>query len=187
MKACPFCGEMIQDAAVRCRFCQKDLNAPPGVGRSGNLLVADKGQDLPRRCVKCNAQPVKKTIAQTYGWHHPALYALILAGVIIYLIAALAVRKTIKLNVGLCEEHARKRGRNMAIGWGMFLLSIVFMIVSGAAEFWAGFALSWLLLLTGLIWAAFAMPVLKPQKIDENTAWLKSAGKAFLDSLPERS
>src|SRR5260370_32485983 len=43
-KACPFCGEQIMQAAVRCRFCSSDLTAQPG--SHGGIVVQGPGSAL---------------------------------------------------------------------------------------------------------------------------------------------
>jgi membrane protein YdbS with pleckstrin-like domain len=41
VKACPFCAEQIQEAAIKCRFCNSMLNEAPG--QEGQLAKANVG------------------------------------------------------------------------------------------------------------------------------------------------
>src|SRR5205814_1141094 len=83
-----------------------------GVWREGNQMVVRQGARLPDACVKCGGPPNGRPLRKTFYWHQPALAVLILAGVLLYAIVALIVRKSIRLEVPLCQAHAARR-RNM--------------------------------------------------------------------------
>ena len=165
------------------------------VWRDGIRLVVPRNGPLPMRCVKCNAEASARYMwRKTLSWHNPALYVLILfPGVLIYAIVALIVRKTSKVQAGLCEMHGRRRRKRVLIGWlialagiGAFALAIFLGNQQGhhanaiASLVIAGFAL----ILVSLFWAVLTVRVLWPSKIDARYAWLNGACVDYLETLP---
>ncbi len=140
--------------------------------------------------------------------YHWALALHITLNVIIFGMAALITRGKATVEVALCEIHGRKRRKRIFIAWMIVLAGIisvigefvaeVVMVIAAIAAFDAGsgegdaagtIAITCVILgtalpLTALIWAAFAVRVLSPKKIDDHYAWLKGACPEYLDSLP---
>ena len=138
-------------------------------------------------CVKCGAASAK-TVKKGYYWHAPLVFALLLVSPVIYVIVAIIVRKTMKIECGLCNDHARRRLRLILGGWGCLVAAIV-LAVAAASELWnpgllwAGFGV---LLLTSLIVAVVvSRAVLLPKKITKEFGCLSGAGDEYLAQLPE--
>jgi hypothetical protein len=152
------------------------------IRREGHLVVIPvHGVVFPPRCVICN-QPATQRLQRRLFWHPPAYYLAICAGVLIYVIIALLVRKSASCEVGLCAEHASRRRMAILAGWvGVPLLFIggVFLADTHPLFFLVGILLSFSLMIATL-WLA---RVVSPARIDTMTAWLK-VGRPFLDSLP---
>ena len=172
------------------------LLAEPGGGvwREGKILVMHKQAVLPDRCVKCNQPAGGRRLKRKLYWHHPAWFLLILISLWIYIIAALIVRHSAKIEIGLCEIHRRKRWQAIAISWLFVLAGILGMVVGAImsdapvnAPQWPGPVLilaGTLLLLAGALWGAIVVPPVTPQKIDADYVWLKRIGPEFLAPFP---
>lgn len=161
---------------------------PGAVGalwRSGKLLVMRKGATLPGRCVKCGADAPGEKLTRKLFWHHPALYLLILPGLLIYAIVATVVGKRAKIQVGLCHEHRGRRRRDLIIAWSLFLLSLALFVAAGVWENGWCVAFGVAALLASPIYGMITCAVVTPKKIDDQFVWLKGVSPEFLESLEE--
>ena len=105
----------------------------PTIWHSKSALVMAKRAPLPERCVKCNA-PTRYKLKRNLRWHHPALYLVIFAGVLLYFILSLVLSKSATVHVGLCETHVATRKRDMLITCVLVLLSFGCFFLAAAAE-----------------------------------------------------
>jgi hypothetical protein len=165
------------------------LPPPPSVGTEGvwrdkATLVMSKEARLPDRCIKCN-EPTHGRLRRKLSWHHPAIYILLLAAWLIYLIVAMVVRKRATVELGLCEEHQQKRRRNILIACALLLLGVVCFFVAIAANDGSPALLGVLMLLGGLVFGVVAARVTVPAKIDDRFVWLRGVNKNYLDLLPQ--
>jgi hypothetical protein len=155
------------------------------IWRSNALLVMTKDAALPNRCVKCNA-PTPERLRRKLQWHHPALYLLIFASLLIYWVVAMVVRKTAIVNLGLCEEHRESRKLSIII---TVLLALVAMLTSIVAVQFDN-AFLFLIVAVGLVLAAaiygtITIRVVAPTKIDEHFVWIKGVDTSYLQELPQ--
>lgn len=156
----------------------------PSIWRAHSDLVMTKEALLPARCVKCNAY-TEERLKRKLTWHHPVLYLLIFASILIYIIVALIIRKSATINVGFCPEHLAARKRNLAITWALGLLSIGTFILGAMLEDMNLFIVSFAFVLATAIYGIVTLRVVIPTKIDDHLVWLKGVNADYLQELPE--
>lgn len=194
---CPMCGSSVRADASSCSYCGEELN-PAQIHFAANglwqedreLLVMHKDAELPARCVKSN-QATQYRLKRSLSWHHPAWYLVILAcGLIPYIVAALIVRKTATIYIGLSDEWQQRRRNAIFVGWTTSLLGIGLIIggVVTSAEadiFIALIPLGIVTLLAGMLYGLFRARIVVVKCIRNDYVWLKGVNKDFLAQLPE--
>ncbi len=165
----------------------KNWQANTGLGcwRDGNILVVPTGEALPDRCVKCNA-PAVKDKPRAFTWHHPGWYLLLLLYVIGYVIVGLLVRKKVKIAIGICDAHRRRRRILHYCGLGLFLFGSAAIYCAAHFEYAPIGLVGAVALLVSVIVAVIAGPLLSVARIDADEARFRGCGEAFLKSLRQR-
>jgi ribosomal protein L40E len=206
---CPQCGLVNFSTATACQRCGTQLpstasNAqshgivledgyvlppPPqmpghGVWRERNKLVMSRDAELPPRCVKCNV-PTHLRIKRKLSWHHPALYLIIIVALLIYLIVALILRKSATVEIGLCDEHQKKRRRDIWITVALAVVGALGFALAIGFEDPTYLLLAFLALIAALIYGIAVARVVAPAKIDDRFVWLTGINKQYLNELPQ--
>ncbi len=164
-------------------------SAPQGpstttVYRDGKRLVVPRGAALPAYCIKCGRPVEGAPIKSDYSWHSRWLFLLILLNLLIYILAALLVRKKMALLIPVCEEHRRLHQRRRWIGIGLLLGFIPGGVLVGSLDGggW-GWLAGFVLLVAAVVYLQRAN-LLAPKRISDQEGIFRGAGEAFLSQLP---
>jgi hypothetical protein len=153
-----------------------------GIWCSGKLIVIGRNATLPNRCVRCGA-PAETRIRTRLAWHSPWLY-LLLVGPLLYVLVALVVRQTARVEIPLCGRHRRRRSRARWISFGILVACLPVGYAAGVwDQAWLGWTAAFLAFI-GLVAIALAARLLAPKRIDRDRLWLANASPKFLDLLP---
>ncbi|MEZ6071813.1 MAG: hypothetical protein R3C10_16515 [Pirellulales bacterium] len=161
--------------------------ASRGLYRDRKLLVAAKGAIFPDRCVKCNAPAEGFRLHRALGWHHPAVYLTVLAGVLVYIVLAMVLRKSASVHVGLCPVHHKRRNLTMLAAWLTFLAGMVIMFASIVLESLGLAAFGVVVMLSSVVVGLLKTRVIWPKRIDDNYAWIRGVGEDFLTSIAQET
>lgn len=187
-QSCFKCGSTLQ-LATRVDSTQEPYFPHPSHGlanvwRNKSTLVMTKEAMLPGRCVKCNV-PTNERLKRKLTWHHPALYLLILASILIYAIVAMVVRKTATVNIGFCPDHLAARKKHLGVTWALGLGCVASFFIAAMFDDINFAFLGIVLILSTAVYGITTLRVVAPTKIDEQLVWLKGVNPEYLQEFPE--
>ena len=159
-----------------------------GVWNYGGVLVMHKQAQLPPQCIKCCAPAEGEPLKRKLTWHPGWVYLLILPGILIYAIVALAIQEKATVYVSLCEKHRARRRMNLWIAWLIFFGSIACFFIAANVRgrdmpvYWTMAGIFGILI--ALIYSVFNSRVVTPDKIDAQYVWLKGICPQFVNQFP---
>jgi hypothetical protein len=179
------------------------------VWRQGSLVRIDREGSLPPRCVVCNQPCAGKGISRKLYWASRAwtiatmatpfvalgiglafqlyiLAALFWPLVLLMFIAHAIVRKSMKVELGLCPRHQRARlllqGLSIACFAAVFVGGVAYEEAWAPGLLWAGLVA---LLVLALVQRFSGIYRVSLRRLTPEHAWLAGTGSRFREALPE--
>ena len=110
----------------------RTFGMPQGAWRNGDQLIASNRAILLPVCVKCGRPADGDRLKKSFSWHPRWVFVFVLIALLIYIIVALIMRKTISLDLPLCAAH-RARYRTLRITAAVLILGSIGEIIAGLA------------------------------------------------------
>jgi hypothetical protein len=164
------------------------LSADNTVTRDGSLVRSGPCAQWPDRCVVCNSPAHGNRAKLVLTWYPPQVYLLLIAPPF-FLLAAIFLRQSAKLNVGLCDAHSRRRRRAFYVVPVAVPTTVgacaggLELVPKGHNELAVAVILCSFTLLVALTWSAARSRTLRVRELKGGTVRAK-CGDAFLKSLP---
>ncbi len=162
------------------------------VWREGNTLVVSAGAQLPGRCVKCASPEVTERREVAYQYVPRWSYALLVISTPIFFIVYLLMRKSSKLALPLCEEHAAHSKKLRMLGLALIFGglgggSILFfggLAIEASSLIGGGSLLGGIGLVVGIVLWNRGSKLLRVERITKLITRLRGAHADYLDALP---
>ena len=157
-----------------------------GVWRSRNLMVLGPDATLPDRCVKTNLPADGSWVDIRLSWHHPVVYLVLLANLLIYLIVAHFVSKRVIVRLGISEQAVSSYRRAWMVTWGLLGLGFALTALGVLYEVVNYLAIPGVLLMVVAIPVyLWGTRIVRAARIDDGFVWIAGVHPDYLDTLPE--
>lgn len=153
--------------------------------RDGDALVLPVRCTYARRCFRCGGPPTV-TVARQLYWHRKAWYLLLFAGLLVYAVVAMFVRRRADLIVGLCARHEAHRRWLLWSGLGGLVGTFGLAWLAVRWDVGAVGVASALSFVVGIGILVYRSNLVTASRIDDWHVWVSNAAPVLLADLPER-
>jgi hypothetical protein len=155
----------------------------------GKFLIVRDGTELPNICIKTGVElPDAKRRKKTLYWAHPAWALLILAGLLVYFIVYLCIRKKVTVTYSISKPARNKKLITMftwlGVTFGSLALAIFFFANSDSSNSYAMIgAIGMILFVVGLIATSLTSHLFRIKKHNNGWFYMVGMGEEFLNAL----